>query len=270
MPESKETIAILGCGWLGLPLAQHFISKKYKVNGSTTTESKLELLKTSGIHPFLIDLTNRKNIPKNFFEMESLVINIPPGLRRGNLDQHLKELGNAFEVINQSEPLKNILFVSSTSVYPDSNQTLTEENPDENSQIFIIEEEVKKLWRKNLTILRCGGLMGYGRIPCKYYSGKKNLELADTPVNYIFRDDVIGIIDQVLQKKAWNKTFNAVAPQHPKRIEIIRDCTERTDYLMPEFAKKPTVKPFKIISSEKVLRELEYKFLYPNPLSFPY
>ena len=49
-------ISILGCGWLGLPLAKALLKKKFHVNGSTTTVEKLDVLKDEGINPFLIDI----------------------------------------------------------------------------------------------------------------------------------------------------------------------------------------------------------------------
>ena len=52
---SQNKIGIIGCGWLGLPLAKEFISNNYKVKGSTTTKEKLEILKTEGIEAYLID-----------------------------------------------------------------------------------------------------------------------------------------------------------------------------------------------------------------------
>ena len=54
---SQNKIGIIGCGWLGLPLAKEFISNNYKVKGSTTTKEKLEILKTEGIEAYLIDLS---------------------------------------------------------------------------------------------------------------------------------------------------------------------------------------------------------------------
>ena len=42
---SQNKIGIIGCGWLGLPLAKEFVSNNYKVKGSTTTKEKLEILK---------------------------------------------------------------------------------------------------------------------------------------------------------------------------------------------------------------------------------
>ena len=53
---SKKQISILGCGWLGLPLAKHFISKNYEVKGSTTTQEKTQMLADNKISPYLIKL----------------------------------------------------------------------------------------------------------------------------------------------------------------------------------------------------------------------
>ena len=40
--ENKKIIGILGCGWLGLPLAQQLVEDGHIVRGSTTQNSKLE------------------------------------------------------------------------------------------------------------------------------------------------------------------------------------------------------------------------------------
>ena len=49
-------ISILGCGWLGLPLAKALLEKGFSVKGSTTSVQKLPLLKNIGAAPFLITL----------------------------------------------------------------------------------------------------------------------------------------------------------------------------------------------------------------------
>ena len=43
----NQRISILGCGWLGLPLAVELISKGYKVNGSTTSMTKVRELEAA-------------------------------------------------------------------------------------------------------------------------------------------------------------------------------------------------------------------------------
>lgn len=42
--EETQTISIMGCGWLWLPLAERLVQQGYTVKGSTTTPGKLGLL----------------------------------------------------------------------------------------------------------------------------------------------------------------------------------------------------------------------------------
>ncbi|PCH61795.1 MAG: hypothetical protein COC19_04240 [SAR86 cluster bacterium] len=53
----NKEISLLGCGWLGFPLAINLTRKGYNVKGSTTSESKLAKLKSNGIIPFCIHLS---------------------------------------------------------------------------------------------------------------------------------------------------------------------------------------------------------------------
>ena len=52
-------ISLLGCGWLGLPLAKALLTNDFYVKGSTTSEEKLSTLKSFGIDPFLIALDSK-------------------------------------------------------------------------------------------------------------------------------------------------------------------------------------------------------------------
>ena len=78
-------ISILGCGWLGLPLAEKLIETGYEVKGSTTSENKLDILQSHKIEPFLVTLSEDKitgTISEFLNESEILIIDIPPGLRK--------------------------------------------------------------------------------------------------------------------------------------------------------------------------------------------
>ena len=76
----KETITILGCGWLGLPLAQTLVKEGYSVKGSTTREEKLEVLQDAGVEPYLVrlepEVTGDDVVA--FLQSDILVVNIPP------------------------------------------------------------------------------------------------------------------------------------------------------------------------------------------------
>ncbi len=276
---SKSSISILGCGWLGLPLGKHLSDKNYVVKGSTTHIEKLPILQENGIEAFQIQLNPQvvgQNMD-NFLNSETLLINIPPRISLQKADAHVEQISNLLPSIKVSS-IKNIIYISSTSVYPELNREVFEEDvktPEQSASPTMVKAEnllkdFCKDSKLNLTILRCGGLMGYDRIPAKYFSGWKGLTTGDIQVNYVHRDDVIKVIETVIDKEIWNETFNIVSPIHPTRKEIYAKNCEELGFEMPEFVKPNEAQPFKIISSQKWLERSKYSFIYENPLDFYY
>lgn len=277
MKEERKKIAILGCGWLGLPLAKSLLSKGYKVKGSTTSESKLDLLKNAGISPFQIQLEEHQiigNIEDFLKETNVLVIDIPPGLRRETSTSKemtfVNKIKNLIPFIEKSD-VQKVVFVSSTSVYGDSFSIveITEEtkpNPDTESgkQLVIAETLLQSNPHFKTTVIRFGGLLGDDRHPVKFLAGRTNVENPEAPVNMIHSEDCIGIIEKVLDfarddNWEWNQTFNAVAPQHPTRKAYYHKKADILNLPLPTFAEHSESKG-KIISSEKVETILGYSF----------
>lgn len=281
MKEEREKIAILGCGWLGLPLAKSLLSKGCEIKGSTTSESKLEVLKNAGISPFQIQLEAHQiigNIEDFLKETDFLLIDIPPGLRRetstSNEMTFVNKVKTLIAFIEKSD-VQKVVFVSSTSVYGDSFPIveITEEtkpNPDTESgkQLVIAEKLLQSNPHFKTTVIRFGGLLGENRHPVKFLAGRTNVENPDAPVNMIQREDCIGIIETVIDiglRQAqsdnweWNQTFNAVAPHHPTRKSYYHKKAEILNLPLPTFAENSESKG-KIISSEKVETILGYSF----------
>ena len=270
-------ISILGCGWLGLPLAKSLLSKGYKVKGSTTSESKLEVLKNVGISPFQIQLEEHQiigNIEDFLKETNVLVIDIPPGLRRETSTSKemtfVNKIKNLIPFIEKSD-VQKVVFVSSTSVYGDSFSIVeiteeTQPNPDTESgkQLVISETLLQSNPNFKTTVIRFGGLLGDDRHPVKFLAGRTNVENPEAPVNMIQREDCIGIIEEILKQVQhdnweWNQTFNAVAPQHPTRKAYYHKKAEIFNLPLPTFAEDSKSKG-KIISSKKVETILGYSF----------
>jgi nucleoside-diphosphate-sugar epimerase len=277
MKEEREKIAILGCGWLGLPLAKSLLLKRYEVAGSTTSENKLEVLKNAGIFPFQIQLDENEiigNIQDFLKETDVLVIDIPPGLRRqistSNEMTFVNKVKTLIPFIEKSK-IKKVIFVSSTSVYGDRFPILeiteaTPPNPDtENGkQLVIAETLLQSNPHFKTTVIRFGGLLGDDRHPVKFLAGKTNIENPDAPVNMIVREDCIGIIEKALDfarddSWEWNQTFNAVAPQHPTRKAYYHKQAKILNLPLPTFTENSESNG-KIISSKKVEIILGYSF----------
>lgn len=259
-----KKISILGCGWLGFPLAKKLIEKGFEVNGSTTSESKLQQLNEAGITPFLISLHENAvygNVDA-FLKSDVLIIDIPPKLRGPEKENFVSKIKNLIPFIEIST-VEKVLFISSTSVYADDNSIVTEEkapNPDSESGIQLAETEL--LLQQNLqfttTILRFGGLIGEKRHPIRFMSGKENIENPEAPINLIHQDDCVGIILAILQKDSWNETFNAVAPFHPTRNEYYTAKAISLNLQLPKFS--TSFSNGKTVDSEKLMRILEYQF----------
>ena len=271
----NKKISILGCGWLGLPLAKSLLSKGYEVKGSTTSESKLEVLKNAGILPFQIQLEENQiigNMEDFLQKIDVLVIDIPPGLRKevstSNEMTFVNKIKTLIPYIEKSG-IQKVVFVSSTSVFGDSFPIIeiteeTKPNPDTESgkQLVISETLLQSNPHFKTTVIRFGGLLGDDRHPVKFLAGRANVENPDAPVNMIQREDCIGIIEKILkhvQYDNWSETFNAVAPHHPTRKDYYHKKAENLNLPLPTFAEDSESKG-KIISSEKVETILGYSF----------
>ncbi|GAB3508848.1 Rossmann-fold NAD(P)-binding domain-containing protein [Emticicia fontis] len=270
-----KTISIIGCGWLGLPLGKYLSEKNYLVKGSTTHTDKLEILEENGIEPYLLKLNPQLECEyvDNFLDSEILIINIPPKISIQKTDAHVEQMANLLKSVENS-PIRKIIYISSTSVYPELNREVVEDDvltPEASASPTMVKaENLLKDFSNEVTILRSAGLMGYERIPAKYFAGWKGLTTGDIPVNYIHRDDVIRIIETVIEKDIWGDTFNIVSPIHPIRKEIYARNCEELGFEMPEFVESPKPHPYKIINGNKWSEKSDYHFIFKNPLDYFY
>lgn len=217
-------IGVLGCGWLGFPLAVSLIKSGYTVHGSTTSKEKLVDLKKRQIEPFLISL-NEHSLYGSFFDflqdVETLIINVPPKLRIEKKGSYVKKMQLLHQEVKKSA-VRKIVFISSTSVYGDEEGEVTEETVPEplsesGKQLLCAENIFKNDANLQTTIIRFGGLIGPGRHPVTVLSGKKNLPNGNAPVNLVHLDDCIGIITAVISNSWWGETMNGVYPEHPSK-----------------------------------------------------
>jgi len=260
-------ISILGCGWLGFPLAETLISEGFEVNGSTTSESKLAFLQNSGIQPFLISVSEsgiEGNI-SGFLNSDILIVDIPPKLRGLEKENFVSKMQNLIDCI-ENAAIQKVLFISSTSVYADDNSIITEEkkpNPDNESgrQLYASEQLFQKNKSFKTTILRFGGLIGDDRHPVKFLAGKENLENPNGPINLIHLKDCIGIILKIIQNEIWNETFNAAAPFHPTRENYYTEKAKSLNLPEPKF-NPGKISVGKTIDSQKLQQIFSYDFKF--------
>jgi len=247
-----KKVSIFGCGWVGKALAKK-LTPNYHVNCSVQSHSSFNSLKVK--NKFLLSYPTLCD--KKFYNVDVMLIAIPP---RG---EYLKTLTHLLSFVL---PTTQFILLSSTSVYPQIQGTVTEidtQNIQEPSLMLQAEQLVQAL-RDDVLILRLGGLMGAKRIAGKYTAGKTKTH--DMVVNYIHRDDVLHVIEQCIEKEFRANILNVVAPKHPKQSVLYAQNAkvfgwEKTYYDSYELKGKT-------VSVQKLLKSLEYKFLKPNPMDF--
>jgi len=262
-------ISIMGCGWLGLPLGERLVKAGYVVKGSTTREDKKALLSKVGITPSLARFNPElEGDISDLMQADVLIINIPPGKGDGQPQFYLRLVQHLLPAIERSD-IDKVIFVSATSVYPQNNEEVREEDairiqsPHSDTAWLDVEQLFTENTHFRTTILRFSGLIGGEYQPGRYFSGRE-LGGADDPVNMIHQEDCIRIIQKVIEQSVWGEVFNASADQHPTRRQLYSRSTELMGVAPPIFKEEP--RPYRIVNCDKLKRQLDYEFVYPDPL----
>lgn len=269
--KNMQTISILGCGWLGLELAKLLLRQQYLVKGSTTSPEKIEHLSSIGIQAFLLEVQAEKIVGSavaDFFDSDVLIINIPPGRKNPKVKtEHPQQI----KTIVAHASANKIIFVSSTGVYPDRGQ-VTEDTPTEPSRdsttALIAAEQYLQQTDKQATILRMAGLVGGERQAGRFFAGKKAVSDPDRPVNMLYRTDGIRVIQAILEQDRWNTIYNVCADQHPTKKAFYQSQARKLGLEAPEFDTDSVAKDYKVVVNEKLKRELNYRFIHPDPMNF--
>ena len=254
----SSSISILGCGWLGRPLANQFLNLGYEVKGSTTSIDKLEILKSEGVYPYLIHIEELSSEVKSFLNSETLIVNIT--------SKNVCAFANLIALIRESQ-VRNVLLISSTSVYDPANYIITEETDTNKSPLARIEKYFLKENKFNTTVLRFGGLFGYDRQPGRFFKNGNMVTDPDGYVNYIHRDDCIEIIAQIVRNNVWSEVFNGVTDTHPTKKEFYTYMAQIIGKEPPKFGRN-TSSHFKLVSNEKLKNILNYKFKLADLMSY--
>ncbi len=260
--RSDQVIGVLGCGWLGLPLAQMLVSEGYVVKGSTTNEKKLEELEGKGVVPFLVrcdpDVQGRNTA--DFFCADVLVLTLPFKRSFNDPSQYQKQIDSVIAWVMKAGRIKFVIFTSSTSVYPSHMEDARED------AVFLPDSpRAKVLWQieQDLlnhpgfasTIVRLAGLFGPDREIGQFLAQKKDLQNPNHPVNLIHQDDASRVLFSVIECNICGEIINACGDEHPTRKELYTKAALVKGLPPPEFSDVNEGKG-KIVNNAKLKRLL--------------
>ncbi|AXT52490.1 uroporphyrinogen-III C-methyltransferase [Aquimarina sp. BL5] len=262
-------ISILGLGWLGLPLALQLQKSGYSINGSTAELAALKSLCKYSFPTSRIKIESDRIIGdwESFIdETSTLIINFPPK-RIDNIEVvHPLQIE---QIIKHTPRSTKVIFVSSTSVYQDSNNLINETEdciPEKASGRALLKAEqlLHQHFGDNLTILRLAGLIGPQRNPGRLLADKKQLKNPNVPVNLIHQKDAIGLVEAILEQNCFGEIINGCADMHPKRKDFYENAALKLNLPAPIFV-TTTKENFKIIDNSKSKALLNFEYQFSNP-----
>jgi len=272
-------VSICGCGWLGLPLAKQLVRDGYEVYGSNRDKNRAAQLTEAGIRGIALSLPIK--IPEassdssseadgqycEFFKTNVLVINVPPGRGEG-ADMAFVEKIKSLSTVARDHGCKRVIFISTTSVYGSVTGEITESTVPRPNTVtgnahLQIEQWLHEQWGGDAIVLRLAGLIGPGRHPVKFLSGRQALANGSEPVNLVHLDDCIQTIRQIIACWPSQQLLHLAAPSHPTRQSYYTEMAVAAGLPLPEFDSL-AVAQGKVVNAEQTLGMLGLTMIHPD------
>lgn len=259
------SISIVGCGWFGLPLAKQLIAEGYRIKGSKRTELAAEQLSEHGIEGYKLALPSDTPIPESLFNSDILILNLPPGLRRGS-STFLSQLDQIFATV-KAHTYQQVIFISSSGVYSDQGENINEQATIGTSTKAKTLYEAEQLVTANIqasktTIFRFAGLVGGSRHPGRFLAGKKDLTGGNQVVNLVHLQDIIAVTALAIKHPDSAGIFNVCSPVHIPRELFYAQAANSLKLTAPTFTTE--TKPQRIINGQYVCERLGFHYQYDS------
>lgn len=232
-----DKIVIVGCGWLGQQLGVSLAKVGYQVYGSRQSEQGLLQLPTE-IRPMLLQLPQLllSNAQQHIWQDAWIICALPPSGKTRSEEDYLLLLRNVAALANQAG-VRGLIHCSSTGVYQGLTGEVSEKSAlaDDAKARFLWQAEQELQQVKPCVTLRLAGLIGPGRHPARFCSGRL-LQGADLPVNMVHAADIAAFIIQLLQQQPATDCFNLCSPDHPTKQQFYTAATQSQALAAPQFA----------------------------------
>ncbi len=223
--SKSGNIAILGCGYVGSTLADCWQEQGHFVTGTTTSKERMAPLGEIVSKAVLMNGNELTAVHSLLEGQDTLVVSVAPtGSQPADeatyAATYLNTVKNLVEALEQAPNVKQVIYLSSCSVYGDRQG----EWVDENAQIDPVEQKSQVLYEseqiilqaaneyQNVCVLRLGGIYGPGRELVGMFGGLAGMTMpgnGDRFVNWVHRDDIIGAIE-FARLKQLNGVYNLV------------------------------------------------------------
>ena len=200
-----ENMAIIGCGYVGSALADFWKQRGHSVTGTTTSALRVPQLKPVTSRVEIVAGNDLDTLQSVVEEQDTVVLSVAPtGFQAvdGNVyaQTYLETAKTLVKALNQSPRVKQLIYLSSCSVYGDRRGSWVDESTllvpqDPRSQVLQETEAVLLQGSQCRTcVLRLGGIYGPGRELVNMFAGLAGMMLpgkGDRFTNWTHLDDIV-------------------------------------------------------------------------------
>jgi nucleoside-diphosphate-sugar epimerase len=270
---------IVGCGYLGIRVAQRWIADGSRVLAVTRAEAKASRLQSQGIEPIIADVME----PDTLCGLPSVntvlfAVGHDRGLGYSLRDLYVRGLRNVLDHLATS--VGRFLYISSTGVYGQADGSWV----DEASPCEPTREGGRACWQaeqllwghpigSKTVVLRMAGIYGPGRIPRgrELQAGLPIEAPSEGYLNLIHVDDAAGAVIAA-DKWAPLPSLYCVSDGHPvTRREYFRQVATLLGAGEPRFAEPPCdsaaalrASASKRVRNQQMVRQLLVRLQYPS------
>ncbi|MBD3586946.1 NAD-dependent epimerase/dehydratase family protein [Salinimonas sp. HHU 13199] len=230
-------LTLCGCGWLGKQLAA--TASTTDIIGTTQRADNVSALRQLGVTPFTFQLGDDVSQLTQAAKHSTVVLNIPPGARKKPLDPEFVPQMCALIDEFFANDASALIFISTTAVYGDSENTVTEKTPvapttPSGKAHVEIEQHLLRQYSHKAAVFRLAGLVGADRHPVNFLAGRQ-LDKGEQVVNLVHGEDVCSAIHQWLSNPEFGITYHLCSLEHPKRGDYYPACARQRSLAEPEF-----------------------------------
>jgi nucleoside-diphosphate-sugar epimerase len=276
-------ILIVGCGYVGLPLAELLVRQGHQVVGIRRSTEGLPRLKSAGVEGYAMDITDRAQLQKLSGPFDG-VVNLVSSGKGGPAEYrqvYLEGTRNLLEWLTASPP-KRFVYTSSTGVYGQTDGSQVKESSPtepqtETSRILVQTEKLllDAFEQKKFPsiILRVAGIYGPGRTYLLRQFVQNETRIpghGERYLNMVHLDDLVAVLAAALTSGRPGEIYNVVDDEPVMQVHFYRWLAETLGKWMPPFTSEDDQEARKRgVTNKKVLNrrlkmELGYRLKFPT------
>lgn len=245
-----KNVAIIGCGYIGLMIAEKLAAKKFKIHATVRTSKNLHHVEKIAQNTSILKGSDYDDILRILEHNDIIIVTVAAQSSDDYENAYLKTAKTIRKAAKELNKPKTLIYTSSTSVYGDHQGHWVDEKSELSSSTpqgkILIETEQTYLSLKELgwksCILRLSEIYGPGRELKEKIENLQDQTLSGDGQNYTnmaHAKDIVGFIEYAIEHHL-EGLFNITDDEHPTRKEFYFALAKKYHLTEPKW--DPSVK----------------------------